>query len=66
MHKMTRMGLGLALVVGAASAAAAQSTQPDTRPNATQPDHGGRKVSGASVACAAEAGQGVRCSRASR
>ena len=42
MRKMTRMGLGLALVVGAASAAAAQSTQPDTRPNATQPDHGGR------------------------
>ena len=40
MRKMTRMGLGLALVVGAAGAAAAQSTQPETRPNATKPDHG--------------------------
>ena len=28
---MTRMGLGLALVVGAAGAAAAQSTRPDNR-----------------------------------
>jgi periplasmic protein CpxP/Spy len=43
MHKMTRMGLGLALVVGAASAAVAQSPQPDTRPNATQPGRGGQK-----------------------
>jgi Spy/CpxP family protein refolding chaperone len=42
MHKISKMGLGLALVVGAASAAAAQSTQPDTRPNATQPGRGGR------------------------
>ena len=40
MHKLSKMGLGLALVVGAAGAAAAQSTQPETRPNATKPDHG--------------------------
>ncbi|HUQ83471.1 MAG TPA: Spy/CpxP family protein refolding chaperone [Gemmatimonadaceae bacterium] len=32
---MTRMGLGLALVVGAAGAAAAQSTRPDNRPDST-------------------------------
>ena len=42
MHKISKLGLGLALVVGAASAAAAQSTQPDTRPNAPQPGRGGR------------------------
>jgi Spy/CpxP family protein refolding chaperone len=42
MHRISKLGLGLALVVGAASAAAAQSTQPDTRPNATHPGHGGR------------------------
>jgi Spy/CpxP family protein refolding chaperone len=42
MHRISKLGLGLALVVGAASAAAAQSTQPDTRPNATQPGHDGR------------------------
>ena len=33
---MTRMGLGLVLVVGAAGAAAAQSTRPDTRPDSAQ------------------------------
>jgi Spy/CpxP family protein refolding chaperone len=42
MHRISKLGLGLALVVGAASAAAAQSTQPDTLPNATHPGHGGR------------------------
>ena len=42
MHKISKMGLGLDLVVGAASAAAAQSTQPDARPNATQPGRSGR------------------------
>jgi len=35
---LTRMGLGLALVVGAAGAAAAQST-PNARPDSTQRDH---------------------------
>ena len=35
---LTRMGLGLALVVGAAGAAAAQST-PNARPDTTQRDH---------------------------
>jgi periplasmic protein CpxP/Spy len=40
MHKnLTRMGLGLALVVGAATAAAAQSQQPNARPDTTQRDH---------------------------
>jgi Spy/CpxP family protein refolding chaperone len=42
MNRISKMGLGLALVVGAAGAAAAQSTQPDTRPHATQPDRDGR------------------------
>jgi len=37
---LTRMGLGLALVVGAAGAAAAQST-PNARPDTTQRDHRG-------------------------
>jgi len=36
---LTRMGLGLALVVGAAGAAAAQSAQPNARPDSTQRDH---------------------------
>ena len=36
---MTRMGLGLALVVGAAGAAAAQSTRPDVRPDSAQTKH---------------------------
>lgn len=40
---MTRMGLGLALVVGATGAVAAQSTRPDTnRPDATRPERGDR------------------------
>ena len=39
---MTRMGLGLALVVGAAGAAAAQSTRPGNRPDATQSERGER------------------------
>ena len=39
---MTRMGLGLALVVGAAGAAAAQSTRPDTRPDSAQTKRGER------------------------
>jgi Spy/CpxP family protein refolding chaperone len=39
---MTRMGLGLALIVGAAGAAAAQSTRPDNRPDATQGKKGDR------------------------
>lgn len=43
MHTISRMGLGLALVVGAAGAAAAQSTRPDTRPSATQREHGKQK-----------------------
>ena len=33
---MTRMGLGLALIVGAAGAAAAQSTRPDARPDSSR------------------------------
>ena len=38
---LTRMGLGLALVVGAAGAAAAQSAQrPNARPDTTERDHG--------------------------
>jgi protein CpxP len=44
---MTRMGLGLALVVGAAGAAAAQSTRPDNRPDATQAERGERGERGA-------------------
>jgi Spy/CpxP family protein refolding chaperone len=36
------MGLGLALIVGAAGAAAAQSTRPDNRPDATQEKKGDR------------------------
>ena len=39
---MTRMGLGLALVVGAAGAAAAQSTRPDNRPDTAQAERGAR------------------------
>ena len=39
---MTRMGLGLALVVGAAGAAAAQSTRPGNRPDTTQSEQGAR------------------------
>lgn len=39
-NTLTRMGLGLALVVGAAGAAAAQSTQrPNARPDTTERDH---------------------------
>jgi periplasmic protein CpxP/Spy len=37
---MTRMGLGLALVIGAASAAAAQSTRPDARPDSARRERG--------------------------
>src|SRR5215207_5453291 len=37
---MTRMGLGLALVIGAAGAAAAQSTRPDARPDSARRDRG--------------------------
>ena len=37
-NTLTRMGLGLALVVGAAGAAAAQS-RPNARPDTTQRDH---------------------------
>src|SRR5688572_22214035 len=37
---MTRMGLGLALVVGAAGAVAAQSTRPGNRPDTTQLERG--------------------------
>lgn len=36
---LTRMGLGLALVVGAAGVAAAQSAQPNTRPDSMHRDH---------------------------
>ena len=50
---LTRMGLGLALVVGAAGVAAAQSARPDTRPDSTQRAHrrwdgerGGRRGGG--------------------
>lgn len=39
---MTRMGLGLALIVGAAGAAAAQSTRPDTRPDSARRERGER------------------------
>ena len=39
---MTRMGLGLALVVGAAGAAAAQSTRPGNPPDTTQSERGQR------------------------
>src|SRR5687767_1189715 len=39
---MTRMGLGLALVVGAAGAVAAQSTRPGNRPDTTQSERGER------------------------
>ena len=39
---MTRMGLGLALVVGGAGAAAAQSTRPGNRPDTTQSERGQR------------------------
>ena len=39
---MTRMGLGLALIVGAAGAAAAQSTRPGNRPDTTQSERGER------------------------
>ena len=48
---MTRMGLGLALVVGAAGAAAAQSTRPDARPDSTRREHGAAS-GGACVAAA--------------
>ena len=37
---MTRMSLGLALIVGAATAAAAQSSRPDVRPDTTQGQRG--------------------------
>ena len=37
---MTRMGLGLALIVGAAGAAAAQSTRPDARPDSARRERG--------------------------
>jgi len=36
---LTRMGLGLALVVGAAGVAAAQSAQPNARPDTTHREH---------------------------
>ena len=39
---MTRMGLGLALVVGAAGAAAAQSTRPDNRADTAHAQKGDR------------------------
>lgn len=38
---LTRMGLGLALVVGAAGVAAAQSAQPNARPDTTHREHRG-------------------------
>jgi periplasmic protein CpxP/Spy len=38
---LTRMGLGLALVVGAAGVAAAQSAQPNARPDTTNHEHRG-------------------------
>ena len=41
-NTMTRIGLGLALVIGAAGAAAAQSTRPDARPDA-RPDSARRE-----------------------
>src|SRR5262245_35616881 len=37
---LTRMGLGLALVIGAAGAAAAQSTRPDARPDSARRERG--------------------------
>lgn len=37
---LTRMGLGLALIVGAAGAAAAQSTRPDARPDSARRERG--------------------------
>ena len=37
---MTRMGLGLALIVGAAGAAAAQGTRPDARPDSARRERG--------------------------
>ena len=50
---LMRMGLGIALVVGAAGVAAAQSAQPNARPDTTQRDHrrwdgehGGRRRGG--------------------
>ena len=43
---MTRMGLGLALVIGAASAAAAQSTRPDVRPDSARRERGERGEQG--------------------
>ena len=39
---MTRMGLGLALIVGAAGAAAAQGTRPDARPDSARRERGVR------------------------
>jgi Spy/CpxP family protein refolding chaperone len=54
---LTRMGLGLALVVGAGGAVAAQSAQPNARPDTTQRDHrrwegerGGRRRGGPEMA----------------
>lgn len=38
---LTKMGLGLALVVGVAGAAAAQSAQPNARPDTTHREHRG-------------------------
>ncbi len=43
---MTRMGLGLALIVGAAGAAAAQGTRPDARPDTVRRDRGERSQNG--------------------
>ena len=40
---MTRMGLGLALIVGAAGAAAAQGTRPDARPDSARRERGEAK-----------------------
>ena len=37
---MSRMGLGLALIVGAAGAAAAQGTRPDARPDSARRERG--------------------------
>jgi Spy/CpxP family protein refolding chaperone len=39
---MTKMGLGLALIVGAAGVAAAQGTRPDARPDSVRRDRGER------------------------
>ena len=41
-NTMTRMGLGLALIVGAAGVAAAQGTRPDARPDSARRDRGER------------------------